>query len=293
MNTEIQSLLPAMQRGVQRVIATCALPMPEECAPEAEGKSHAHQTREVFFQLQGETNYMLDGKWYHIQEGDALFIESYQEHGLYFRRKDRNLKQFWIGLYPKRLNIVLISLDAAGELHHELCYCSSINAVYQTLLSNWDAVRNGEISDPAWQKRVLSVSLDLLLCDVARYAADNESLQSRKKRENVIHFISDYIDGNHGCDCALDRLEKLTGYSRYHLSHLYREFYGKTIGEAINEARMRHFLAQDWHVNAKEIAEMLGFTSSAIFWKWRRNNRDLEKTLRRELHLTDGEESAK
>ena len=293
MNAEIQALLPVMQRGVKRVIATCAPPMPKESAPEKEGKSHSHQTREIFFQLQGETNYMLDGKWYHIKEGDALFIESYQEHGLYFRHCERNLKQFWIGRYPKRLNIVLISLDAAGELHHELCYCSGINSVYQTLLNNWDAVRNGEIADPAWQKRVLSVSLDLLLCDIVRCAADRGSFQSRKRRENVIHFVSDYIDGNHGSDCALDRLEKLTGYSRYYLSHLYRDFYGKTIGEAINEARMRYFLAQDWHVNAKEIAGMLGFTSPAIFWKWHRNNRDLENTLRRELHLADGKKNGK
>gem|GEM_PF-2414777 len=281
MDEENRQILTVLRRGVRRVIARNC-PSVAEVPPEIGIQHHAHPMREIMFQLDGETNYMLDGKWYRAHVGDAFFIESMAEHGLYFSPCDRDLKQFWIGLYPRRLNIVFIALDHAGKIRHQLFYCSGNSAGYQILTNHWDSVRDDDHGDAKWHERLLRTALDLLLCDVGLSVLSGTSVSSQKKREDVVNFLFDYIDGNHGNDCALDKLEKLTGYSRYYLSHLYREYCGKTIGEAIDEARMRFVLSQDWHVSAKELAEMLGFTSSAIFWKWRKKHRDLEELLRRE-----------
>ena len=59
-----------------------------------------------------------------------------------------------------------------------------------------------------------------------------------------MEFTSDYIDLHHGRNCSLVQLEKITGYTQYYLCRLFRKYYGKTIGDAINEARMRYVSEQ-------------------------------------------------
>ncbi len=281
-----------MATPICRLIAT-GLPLPEKIRVSSPGRSHSHPMREIFFQLQGEVRYMLDGNYYRIKAGDAVFIDSRQEHGIYFFSEERNVRQLWIWLERKEIRTVVISLDDRGEIGYDFFYTGGVSPVLQALQSNWDAVSSGEIRSPLWQKYTLQASLELLLCDVARSMMNEEFFQSYKQNENVIEFLKNYIDGNHGCNCSLARLEKLTGYSRYHLSHLYRDCCGKTIGNAVNEARMRYLVRENWSVGAKEVAEKLGFASVATFRRWKRLNRELEMVIRHQQHSAESEAKEK
>jgi AraC-like DNA-binding protein len=75
-------------------------------------------------------------------------------------------------------------------------------------------------------------------------------------------------------DCSLSRLEKISGYSRYYLSHRFREYEGCTIGEYIDKIRIQYTIeAMKRGLRQKEIAFELGFSSPSNFWTWVQKHR--------------------
>ena len=70
-------------------------------------------------------------------------------------------------------------------------------------------------------------------------------------------------------------MEKVSGYSRYYLSHRFRESEGYTIGDYIDKIRVEYTIeAMKRGLRQKEIAFELGFSTPSNFWIWLRKHRE-------------------
>ena len=278
-----KKVLSVLKGGVQEIVSTHCNSLPIELKIKKHAQVHSHKHREILFVLEGKSCFTLGGHWYALKPGMVVFIEPWQEHEFYYANDDCNLLHLWVSIHPKHINAMLITLDNAGSLERKHYFASCSGPILQILSEHWSRMYTQKHKDDELNALMLKRAFDLVLSELVYEVAMQYEDQPRKKREDIINFVSDYIEMHNGCDCTLSQLEKLTGYTYYYLSHLFRSYYGKTIGHAINEARMRYFLKQGWHANTKMIADTLGFSSPGTFWKWRRNNRNLELALRKEL----------
>ena len=272
-------MLPILQAGVRRIHSTACRALPPESTPHDNFRLHSHRQREILFVLEGESDYILDSHWYRLRPGDAVFVEPWQSHGCFYREDENNLKHLWFILHSKFLSGCYNNVGLAGQVQREWLYGTVSGPAHQMLLNNWDRARTAKAEDCPWYAEQLRRSFELALGEMATNILQSGGNPLRRKRDDVAEFMADYIDRHLGRDCSLARLEKITGYTRCYLSHLFREYYGKTIGSAVNEARMRYILEQNWQSSAKDIADELGFASVATYWKWRRNNRKLETVI--------------
>ena len=94
--------------------------------------------------------------------------------------------------------------------------------------------------------------------------------------DTVIESLKRYIRMSNARGCSLEHLEKVSGYSRFYLSHRFRECEGCTIGEYIDKIRVQYTVeAMKRGLRQKEISFELGFSTPSNFWIWLRKHRDI------------------
>lgn len=274
-----KSVAAVLEKGIRRMI--CANyggePLTEEIPPDMVCHEHGH--REILYVIDGECNYQLGKNWYHLTPGDAIFIDSWQTHSFFYRQSDSNLTHLWFSIHRQKLSVNLTRVESTGRVQRRMLYVEAPQIATHLLSVNWDRARGAKAENSGFYHEQLKLAFALMLNEmIFAYLSEDENVE-RSKSENLIDYIADYIEVNHGKDCSLSQLEKLSGYTHCYLSHLFRKYYGKTIGAAINEARMRYVVEQSWMASTKDIADELGFSSVMTFWRWRRNNHHLEEIM--------------
>ena len=96
--------------------------------------------------------------------------------------------------------------------------------------------------------------------------------QSRIDRERaVIAKTCDFIQQHSGCGITVKQLATLAGYSEFHFARRFKAHTGMTVHSYADKARLKYAAAMEHNgYRAKEIAEMLGFSSDAVYQRWKR-----------------------
>jgi len=122
------------------------------------------------------------------------------------------------------------------------------------------------VADPASTK--IRRFFELILLETADSAEKKAPADTRD--EGLAGAVKSFIRSRNGVNCSLDELEHAFGYSRSHLSHVFRRCAGMSIGECIDLVRIDCMREQRAHgMKQKEIAAELGFASASAFWLWR------------------------
>ena len=83
--------------------------------------------------------------------------------------------------------------------------------------------------------------------------------------------MKQYIQAAHGAHCSLDEIEQYTGYNKFYFSHLFKVKTNLTIGEYINDVRLRYTAeAETYGIKQKDIASVIGFSSISAFYQWKK-----------------------
>ena len=91
-----------------------------------------------------------------------------------------------------------------------------------------------------------------------------------RERELVANSC-DYIQQKSGRGITVARLAALANYSKYHFSRIFKRHTNMTILEYIDKVRLNYAMALEQSgCRSKQIAEKLGFSSDAVYRRWRR-----------------------
>ena len=243
--------------------------------------THRHRHREILLIFDYAGSIVLDNQIYSLQPGDAVFIETGQLHDAYQRRLD--CRHLWMMLYPKRMPAAFLE-RLSGEEFRYLMPDPVSSAAAALLNSRWDQLLSSSPEDLEYCRSQLRAALELVKGDIVRgniatAELAGDAIEPVIRQRNVVELISDCIESRLGNNCSLAELAELTGYSGCYLSKLFHACTGKTIGMAVNEVRMRYVLSCKLHTSCKEMADALGFSTAAAFWKWRHKNNALEKAM--------------
>ncbi len=266
-------ILKCLEFGIRDIVTTCC---PEDVSMiEADPAVpvHRHQRREFIFVVEGEYDLVIDNHFYHLTPGSLAFIDSWQPHSFWYLGTERNMVHLWGHIKPKQIKVSMTALNAAGKLQYptvgHVNGPPSLQLNYRCSKLRQMAPVNREMKELLLRKAFEVIFEELKLNLIVMPPVGN--------KQKLVEVMSDYIRENLGRNCSLKQLEKVSGYSQYYISHVFREIAGLPIGEFIDEVRMEYILkaSRDGR-NAKELANDLGFASYGSFWKWRKKHRNRE-----------------
>lgn len=282
MNNRIQEsvIRAVLSRGVRKIITTLCPDEISEIFADSTYRIDRHLHREILFILHGECSFMLGGRIYTARQGTAFFLNEWEPHSSGYRADDRDLIHLWIHFNREHLYASMVQVGYHGRYSRYGKYINFNNDLRQLLLRRWHMLENmeacnGEAQDLLLRGPLNSVLDEFILCE---YDIIDES--NRDNRDIVV-FLNNYIKNANGRECSLEHLEKLSGYSRFYLSRLFREKNGMTIGDYINTVRMQFAVeAKNRGMKQKEIASELGFSSPAAFWYWYNKNGSIKGAVK-------------
>ena len=228
-----------------------------------------HGHREMLYVMEGYSLFLYRDRVWKVEPGTLVAIDAWETHSFGYRPRDTGLLHLWLHLGTDRISGACLGISNGRSEAREI-FAAIAGTAFSYLAKRWtdasgerDAAACGQVLRHVCEMAMLELSLSRGMRNAAPDPAGE-----------VAGIVEDYIARQHGRDCSLEKLERLTGYTRFHLSRLFHRQRGMTIGQAIVAARLR-FLADAEAQGLKQcvIAEALGFSSPSAFCLWKRRNR--------------------
>ncbi len=272
-HNEIQKILLA---GTRDIVSTSC---PEEFSIVHADDSFCpdrHLHHEILFIIHGESQFMLNGLVYHARPGTAFLLNKWEIHSYGYRKNDRDLLHLWIHFNDDRLYGSITYVGCAGQYHPTGINMTFSKDLHLLLHRRWKILEKIQSCSSGIKNLLMKPPLDIVLEEFAMFRFGMVDYPDESTGDITV-FLRNYIRNTNGRNCSLENLEKLSGYSRFHLSRQFKEQCGKTIGEYINEVRL-HFVeeARKRGLKQKEIANELGFSSPSAFWYWFQKQRKID-----------------
>ena len=229
-------------------------------------QQESHAEREILLVLEGVMEFVLDGKSFSAAPGRAFFIDSWVPHQLGYGNIPGNITHIWVHLHSRRLFAMPYMLTAGSRLQSSGMWEFSA-PVLELINQRWAKALNS----PEDMKKNLYSSIVRLLTEEIQFQAAHPT--EKRREDDVISWVKNYISMNYGRNSTLAELEHLTGFNRRHLMRKFKSECSMTIGEYINCVR-RGFAAAaaGRQLTQKEIAFQLGFKSPAAYWLWKQRD---------------------
>ena len=262
----------AFSRGIRRVF--CKHSNGKNRTVSKSPEIHPH--REILFILQGESEFPLNHKTFKVKAGDVVLIDRWISHRFMYPPSDRDMLYLWFFFFPTHLNLLVHRVDSNGIVSYAVKWAELPADLKLIVERRWDEF--DKLSpDEALQNLDLFMKQPLeMLLDEFRFFLKRDTLKEQKtfRNNDIVHSIKHIIEAKTGRDCSLAQLEKMTGYSRYYISHLFKEACGMSIGKYIDRVRLLFYeSAKQRGFSCKQIASDLGFSTSSALLMWYRKQK--------------------
>ena len=282
--SEITKMLSS---GIRRFVCSS---MPGEIVKGGEPvQLSRHEQVEFFFVIRGKSRFQIEDKLFDTRPGDLCVIEPWATHAFGYRDSDHDLCQFWLHLDRKMLNGNFIQVESHGRFKNILTTTFFTYATAEMLRKRWHLAKTREGITEESLNRYLRTPLTFIMEEVLLGLEQGQE-ETGGESISIVESIKQYIRDRQGCRCSLESLEEFTGYSKFYISHLFREKTGSTIGKYIETVRVEYAAEAELHgIPYKEIARRLGFSSVQAFSPWTRKHKkkiaDYQEWLRKKNDL--------
>jgi len=263
-----------------RIVGSC---LPGEIEPaedmrhlewmQTHADSHAH--KELLLIMRGEVRHGFMGRVYPCAPGDVLLFDSFEEHDSYYPEwtgEDSDISHLWFYMTQNGIRFhEASSTEGILDLDKPGGWLTMTEELTIPLHHLFYDPEKSEIPVNVRRFQTLSAIISLVSAAIELGYQDPEKESKETFQERVISTIQKHILQSAGKGISIDGLSLLSGYSKFHLQRLFKQYTGKSVHQYIDEcrvARLRHM------VNAgcrkKEIAQALGFEHQSSFARWSR-----------------------
>lgn len=254
--------------------------------------SETHATREFCLVLQGESDFLLDGKLYPANPGTLFMIDHWIPHSSGYGKNRKPLIHLWGYLLDSDCRVDFKYINENGE------YSTIASDFFMPLEfprfinRRWDLLSSVEKYDNEELKGYMFLPFLCILDEIMLCFTGKTAVKKKLPTTNLIESLKSFIRSNNGSGCSLEKLEKYSGYNRYYLAHIFKERTGYSIGNYVNYIREEYAADAVAHgVSQKKIAAELGFSSPSSFCVWLKQHREHINNIRkRELQNRFGPE---
>lgn len=223
---------------------------------------HCHPYFEVYYFVQGEVSYLVEGKRYEPAPHSLLLLAPGTFHGVRVESEDsyeRYAMHFRAGILSKERAPLLLSPFSGGssqEIYFEGADRFGIAAYFQSLLE-CDGL----------EEPLIAIRIEALLSQILRMARLESPTGAAATNSSVDRLVA-YLGSNLGEDITLDSLSERFFLSKNHLNHLFKQATGTTVKNYLIHKRVAaaHELILQGYP-AAGAAELCGFRDYSAFFK--------------------------
>jgi AraC-like DNA-binding protein len=225
-------------------------------------KLHCHAEYEIYYFMQGDVEYRLEGHPYTLTPESLLLIPPNSVHGVTIKSKELH-RRVSIHFLPELLDeaerTLLLEIFYAPHLYYPDLSKTKIGFLVQSVLDCKDM--DGALQKAALKHRAIS----LLTCIYQLHLQNGASPAPRDER---IQAILKYLNINLDKPVSLDRLSEEFYISKNHLNVIFRRETGTTVNQYVRIKRLTLAQQEIWKGRtAEEAAYKVGFNDYSNFYR--------------------------
>lgn len=231
---------------------------------------HCHNFYEVYFFLDGDVDYLVEGRQYKPTPNSLLLLSPHVFHGVKING-GKTYKRFSIHFHPD-----ILSLDRRSFL---LSAFSSFEKqpgrkIYYEHADSYripcclEALEDCALKNEALRDALLPVCVEALLAQIISMEDACESAPSMARATDTVTRIIWYLNQHLKENITLDQLSELFFISKHHLNKVFRKATGTTVFDYLLHKRIT--AAQQLLItgcSAQEAASEAGFGDYSAFYR--------------------------
>ncbi len=239
--------------------------------------SDSHPQREVMFCLKGEVVCSLNDKLYACPPGSLLLFDVGEKHDQGYPPGSHAV-HLWLFFFPKhiiaRLNTIMDGRVGSGK--SELFVDNP--GLSHLLNQEWSRIKNSTLDEALKRKRLAAVFLllfiELIESDRGNHQrSEGDEGTSGRQQRKIIRLIEEHIRNTSGSGLNIEKLARISGYSKFHFLRLFKQKTGYKVHDYINLSRMSRIVEMEAQgARQKEIAAALGFSCPSAYSHWRQKH---------------------
>lgn len=241
---------------------------------------HLHEFIEIVYIASGCGTHQIGDRFYHASRGDLLFINLHQTHAF---TVDKPMTYYNILLKPELVNGDLINSENVyeifamslleefgGDVDSAAPFISFRGEELVEIEMLIESMHREFVEKKIGYKSAVNGYIHVLLAKMYRYMC------ATKNKKNVAEYIGkiapeilQYIEDNCAEKLSLSELAAKCFYTPSYFSRVFKECYGKTPTQYIQEKRIKKSmkLLSESRLPVWKISEMVGYTDKKLFYK--------------------------
>lgn len=222
---------------------------------------HYHDVYELYYMLDGSTNYVIDNKIYQVEKGNFVFIPKGMIHNTdnqNCKNNERLLVCFGEEIFEGKMQELREQLISLRVIQILETYRSVVEEVLFKIEAEYHQKEKG-------RELLLEVYIQELLLLICRYRCERKV--EIKESDKIIYRVSNYIRKNFESEISLTGLSMEFAISTSFLSRKFRQVTGIGLNQYITLVRISkgEELLRKTKLSITEIAEQCGYNDSNYF----------------------------
>ncbi len=237
--------------------------------------AHINASLEILLAVRGDDWFGMGGAMHRCRPGCLFLIDPGVAHDAFYPETASGLEHIWMRVLSDRVFVTWLAIEDGRYVRlHE-----PVAVLHQDRLGVLTAPFADGARDPksAFDTIRLRLLVGMIASHLAEYVAAPDASAAAQVRmpgsiqSNVAAAIRRHIDDTAGRGATLESLSHFAGYSKFHLSRIFRDWSGCSIHQYIDKARRRKVESMKAAgATNSAIAETLGFSETSAYLRWRR-----------------------
>ncbi len=234
---------------------------------------HIHQDYEIYYLLEGERIYHINGKEYYIKKHHLVFIDKNLLHKTLVHRKDNNVyDRIVINFRDSFLEASAVHLlkqlfeNGPHILHIPPCKREGIHSNLATQLKEYQL---SQTDKDIYLKSLLTQLLveSVRLLESPKTDRNFSNIQSGSKID--IEAMITFINGEYSNDMSLRVLSQKFHLNEQYISKLFKKYTGCSFIDYLNAIRINEAkrLLNESNLKVNLIAKKVGYSNNVHFWR--------------------------
>ena len=230
---------------------------------------HCHNFYEVYYFLEGEVDYLVEGQRYRPTADSVLLLSPHVFHGVRIN-SPMPYKRYSMHFHPDLLSqerrpFLLHSFPQSGRPEEKTIYFEHVDKF--RLPSCLESLEECALMPEPFREQILPIRVEALLAEIAAMSIAVKSY-SGNETENTVTDILFYINKHLSEAITLDHIADHFFISKHHLNKVFRKATGTTVMDYLLRKRVVHAqLMLNNGCHAKDAALKSGFGDYSSFYR--------------------------
>ena len=247
------------------------------CSNESIGtyQIHCHSVYEIYYFIEGDVDYLVEGKQYHPTPHSLILLSPNALHGVKVN-SDQPYRRFTLHFHPdllhmERRNILLSAFPKYEKFSEKEVYYENTDTY--RLYSFFESFNDCSKQPASLCEQLLPIYIEGLLAQLTIMCRTLRPVLVKGNVSDTITDIITYLNDHLTEHISLDQLSELFFISKHYLNRAFRKATGTTVGDYLIYKRIiyaRQLLITGY--SATEAARKSGFHDYSSFYRSYRKN---------------------